>query len=120
MRFIKRFARFKVYFERARGYVAYASFLMLILTWLKVYEESNFGQWVYGWGIVYFPYSFIPIGVIQRLPVVIASILFGLFILGYYDKIYVRPHEQAEIIKTNPIFMDMKRKIDEIHKNQKR
>ena len=85
------------------------------MTWLKVYEKSNLGQWVYGFGIIYFPNG-TPIGLIYRFPIVISVILFSFFVLGYYDKIYVRPHEQAEIIKTNPVFMDMKHKIDQIHK----
>jgi len=99
----KRIVRYKVYFDRSRMYIGYAQFMVLLLVLFKSYKDTRFGEWFFANVIWVFPLFLV--------------VFFGCsIILGYLDKKYIRPHEQAEIVKTNPVYMDMYRKVKNIEK----
>ena len=94
---MKRLIRFKVYIDRARGYVGYIQFIMMLLVMLKVYEDTKVGKWFFdSWWT--FPAFII--------------LIFGMFVVvGYLDKKYIRPEEAHEINKTNIELMEIHKKV---------
>lgn len=97
---IKRLIRYKVYFDRARTYIGYAQFIMMLLVMLKVYEDSSWGMWLFrhpGWIALFI------------------TILFGLLVVvGYLDRKFIRPKEVSEINKVNPELMEIKDNVNKI------
>jgi len=101
----KRAVRFKTYFDRARMYIGYGQFFLILLVFFESYKDTAFGLWFYKYSYVTLP------------GFVILFVVFAV-ILGYFDKKYIRGDEQAEIFKNNPISMDMYQKIDELHRKE--
>lgn len=79
---------------------------MLLLVLFEAYKETKFGVWFYG----NFAWAF---------PVFLILFFSGSVVIGYLDKKYIRPHEQSEIIQSNPVWMNMYRKITEINEKLK-
>lgn len=104
MKFTTQFIRFKVYFDRGAGYIKYIQLPMWALLTLGVFKDTSIGIWFFNHTSITIP-----------LTIILFTII--ILILGYFDKRFIRGKEQKEIIETNPVFMDMKCKIDEIHKN---
>lgn len=94
--------RYKVYFDRARMYVGYAQFFIILAMFFDPYKDTRFGEWFYQWWFL-------------TIPIFILIFLFSCLALGYFDKRYIRPKEQEELISTNPLWMDMYNKIKDIH-----
>lgn len=91
---LKKLIRYKVYFDRARIYLGYAQFIMMLLVFLKIYEKTKLGQWFFS--NIWFTF---PLFILM---------FFGIsIIVGYLDKKYIRPYETTEINKVNPEFMEM-------------
>ena len=91
MKLFRAVGKAKVYFERSRSYVSLFQFLIMVLVTLKVYEDTKLGEWFFSakWHIAAFLGLFI--------------VLF--LVWGWFDRKYIRPHEQLEIAKTDEIKM---------------
>jgi len=105
--FIKTLVRYKVYFDRSRMYIGYIQFIILLLVLFEAYSETKFGVWFYS-------------NIAWAFPVFLVLFFAGSIVLGYLDKRFIRPHEQSEVIKTNPVWMDMYRKICKIEEELKK
>ena len=94
---LKRLIRYKVYFDRSRIYVGYGQFIMMLLVFFKVYENTRFGAWFYSkwWTIPAFIVLFFCVSIV----------------IGYLDKRYIRPGEASEINKVNPELMAIHEKV---------
>ena len=96
-----RLIRYKTYLDRARVYVGYFQFAVMVLVMLKVYNETAWGMWLFA-----------------HKGVLVLSIvfLFGIFIVvGYIDRWWIKPKEIEELQKADPFFMAMKKEVNEIH-----
>jgi hypothetical protein len=98
---LDRAIRYKTYLDRARGYIGYFQFAVMLLVMLKVYDETTWGMWL-------FAHKLVLAGLIV--------VLFGIFIIiGYIDRRYIKPKEIIELQKADPMFMAMKKKVNDIH-----
>lgn len=101
MSLIKRLAKWKVYLDRSRAYVGYINFVMILLLFLEGYKETAFGIWFYAHSAI-------------TLPVTMVIYFAIAIIVGYLDKIIIRPYEQREITSTNPIHMEVLDKVNKL------
>ena len=98
-RLIQRLIRFKIYFDRSRVYVGYGQFFIILLVFFEAYKETKFGVWFYSkW---------------WTLPAFVVLFFVVSIIIGYIDKVFIRPREVTELNKINPEFMKMYKKIME-------
>ena len=88
-------------------YIGYIQFILLLLVLFEAYKETNFGMWFYD-------------NIAWAFPLFLILFFTGSVILGYLDKKHIRPHEQGEIISTNPLWMNMYRKICKIEEELKK
>ena len=97
---LNRLIRWKTYIDRARVYIGYFQFVIMILVMLKVYDETTWGMWL-------FAHKLVLAGSIV--------VLFGIFIVvGYIDRWWIKPREITELQKANPLFMKMMNDVKEI------
>jgi len=83
-------------------YIGSIQFLLVLFVFMEAYNDTKFGTWFYEHKLISYP-AFL----ILFLAVSI--------VVGYLDKKYVRPGELGEISSTNPILMEMKKTIDDLH-----
>jgi len=98
---LDRLIRYKTYLDRARGYIGYFQFAVMVLVMLKVYDDTSWGAWLFA-----------------HKGVLALSIIFmlGIFIVvGYFDRRYIKPKEIIELQKADPLFMAMKKKVNDLH-----
>lgn len=98
-----RLIRFKVYWARSAFYESIVKALVVIIFVYKVWEDDPFGVWLYD-------HRFI------ATPVAVFGYIFYRLGVGYLDKRFIRRKETDEMTETNPRFMEMYRKINDIHK----
>jgi len=101
MKLLKTIARWKTYLDRARSYIGYFQFAAMLLVMLKVYDDTTWGMWLFAHKLL--------------LLLFIVLLFCVLIIIGYVDKLYVRPLEQEEYIITNPRWMDLYNKVIDLH-----
>ena len=106
MRYIKQLVRVKVYFDRSRMYIGYIQFFMMLLLLFEAYKDTRFGGWFYN-------------NILWAFPLFMILFFCGSVVIGYFDKKYIRPHESSEITQINPVFMEMYRKVTQIHEKVK-
>jgi hypothetical protein len=97
--------KYKVYLDRARMYVGYIQFFILLALFMRPYSETNFGIWFYN-------------NKIFTIPGVIILFLVVSILIGYLDRQFIRPAEQDELASTNPkwtkLFKELKKLDDKI------
>ena len=95
---LRKFARYKVYFDASKVYWGYGQFFILLILLLEVKKDTQFGIWFYKYSYITLP-AFV-------LLFIVCAIVFGFFILKY-----IRPHESSRLNRANPEFMEMHEKI---------
>ena len=94
---LSRLIRYKVYIDRARAYVGYIQFIMMVLVMLKVYDDSKIGKWFFSrW---------------WTFPAFIILLFVAFIVIGYLDRRFIRPREVSEINKVNPELMEIHEKV---------
>lgn len=93
----------KVNFDQGGKYQNYISFLILALVFFEAYEETKFGIWFYTNKYYTLP-SFVILFILARI------------LVGWVHRKVIWKKEARDIQKQNPLFMDMYRKVNEIHK----
>ena len=90
---IKRLARYKIYVDRARWYMVFVQFIMIVIIFL----QSN-GINLH-WGLY---------------PLVVLTVLFIMVIIGFIDrKMGMIKEEQRFYSTENPIIQEILRKVNE-------
>jgi hypothetical protein len=102
--------QFKVFLDRARMYVGYIQFFILLAVFMRPYSETKFGAWFYSHKLL-------------TVPGVIISFILLSVLIGYLDKKFIRPGEQFELASTNPkwtrLFEELKELDDKISVHNK-
>jgi len=93
--------RWKVYFDRARGYIGYVQFFIILMVFMESYKETDIGIWFFKYSLLTIPGFFI-------------LFFMGCIVLGYFDKKYIRSGELDEYNKSSPVIMDIQKKVNEI------
>ena len=102
---IRRIAKWKIYFDRARLYISYVQFLLLAYIAIKQRNNSPLRTWVFDNWYISFPLIFI----------VFFSVC---MVLGFIESLFkIREYEQENYAKTNPFFEDMMKKLDRIERH---
>ncbi|WP_258102531.1 hypothetical protein [Marinoscillum sp. MHG1-6] len=96
----KSLIRWKVYIDRARMYIGYAQFLMIVFVLLEAYKDTSVGQLIFENLIVSAPILFI--------------IFIGLsLIIGRLDTVFgLREEELRNSSSSNPVMRELLAKID--------
>lgn len=91
----KTFIRWKIYLDRARMYIGYVNFFMIIVVFINSIKDNQYGR-------ILVDYSFISI------PVIFILFLGGSLILGYLDsRLGIRSEEMRNLSSANPIQMEI-------------
>ena len=79
---------------------------MILFVLVGSYKESKFGQWFFD-------------NILWAFPLFLILFFGGSIVVGFLDKKFIRPHEQSEVIRTNPVWMNMYRKVCKIEEQLK-
>ena len=103
----KAFVRWKIYIDRARMYIGYISFVMIVYLFLNDFENESIRSFLDNNKLISYPI------------VMILFIVFSL-ILGRLDtKFGVRKEEMRNASSENPVLMEILEKVKNIETNQK-
>ncbi|WP_109830922.1 hypothetical protein [Reichenbachiella versicolor] len=94
--------RWKVYIDRARMYIGYAQFLMLLFVLLEAYKETYFGELIFNNLIISTPILFLVFMVLS-------------LIVGRIDTVLgLREEELRNASTSNPVMRELLTKVDEL------
>ena len=104
----KSLIRWKIYFDRARMYIGYINFFMVIVIFINSVKDNTYGK-------LLVEHSFIAI------PLLIVLFIGGSLVLGYFDsKLGIRSEELRNVSYNNPvqretleILRELKKKVDD-------
>ncbi len=88
--------RWKILFDRAKNYIGYFQFFVMIYMALKISDNSPVRQFMFRWWYITFP-----------------AILIACLMLGYVEKMLkIREREQENYSKANPQWNKLTEKVD--------
>lgn len=100
----KKLIEYKIYLERARGWISLVQFSMVLIIFFKSIElPEEIEYYIYSYKFIFFP-----------LIVIVASIVF-IYIGSLDTKKGLRKEEMRNNTMENPIFNEMIKKVREIH-----
>ena len=87
--------RWKIYFDRARMYIGYFQFLMLVVIFINSIKNNTFGRYLVEYSAISIPLLFI-------------IFIGGSLILGYFDsRLGIRSEEMRNLSYHNPVQREM-------------
>ncbi|MFW5657108.1 MAG: hypothetical protein ACOC2E_05865 [Bacteroidota bacterium] len=96
--------RWKIYLDRARMYIGYINFFMIIVVFINAIKDNKYGQ-------ILVEHSFVAI------PLLFVLFLGFSLILGFFDsRMGIRSEEMRNISAQNPVTMEMLLNLKEINK----
>lgn len=103
----KSLVKWKIYIDRARMYINYINFIMIIFLFVDTLKKYEFSQFL-------IPNS--TTGIVVLIPIFFALSLF----LGYLDtRLGIRSEEAKQNTVKNPIMVEILDKLDRIEKRLK-
>lgn len=94
--------RWKVYIDRARMYIGYAQFLMILFVLLEAYEDTTIGQLIFN-------------NLIISMPTLFVLFIILSLIIGRIDTVMgLREEELRNASTSNPVMRELLTKIDEL------
>lgn len=102
----KTFIRWKVYFDRARMYIGYANFFMMIVIFINSIKDNRFGRYLVDYSAI-------------AIPLLIIIFVGGSLFLGYMDsRLGIRKEEMRNLSTANPVIMEIYESVQELKKMQ--
>ena len=99
----KTFIRWKIYLDRARMYIGYINFFMIIVVFINSIKDNQYGR-------LLVDYSFISI------PLLFVLFLGGSLVLGYLDSRWgIRSEEMRNLSTANPVQMEILQLLREVN-----
>jgi len=94
--------RWKVYIDRARMYIGYVQFLMILFVLLEAYRSTALGEWIFSHLFLSMPLLFV--------------LFIGLsLVIGRLDTVFgLREEELRNASSSNPVMRELLTKIDEL------
>jgi len=97
--------RWKIYVDRARMYVSYVQFLMIVLVLLESYKGTKLGQWIFDNTLI-------------SIPIIFVLFIALSIVVGKIDTILgLRQEELRNHFEANPVIKKIQEDLKEI-KNQ--
>lgn len=94
--------RWKVYIDRARMYIGYAQFLMILFVLLEAYKDTTIGQLIFS-------------NLIISMPTLFVLFIILSLIIGRIDTVLgLREEELRNASTSNPVMRELLMKIDEL------
>jgi hypothetical protein len=89
------FIRWKIYFDRARMYIGYFQFLMLVVIFINSIKNNTLGKYLVEYSVI-------------SIPLLFLLFVGGSLFLGYLDsKLGIRSEEMRNLSYHNPIQREM-------------
>jgi len=96
---LRKFVKWKIFFDRSRIWVSYVQFLGMAYIVLKLLHNSPFRTWVFNHWYLSFPLIFI-------------VFLVGCMVLGYIESLLkIREYEQENYSRANPEWEKLMKEI---------
>ncbi|MFO7657094.1 MAG: hypothetical protein R6W78_08505 [Bacteroidales bacterium] len=100
--------RWKIYFDRARMYIGYFQFVMLVVIFINSIKGNKYGKYLVEYSEI-------------SIPLLIILFLGGSLILGYLDsKLGIRSEEMRNLSYHNPVQREMLDTLHEIKDEMKK
>jgi len=107
----KRLIRWKIYVDRAKMYIGYVQFLMIVFVLLESYKDSYFGHLVFD-------------NIYLSMPIIVVLFVVGLLVVGRIDTMLgLREEELRNNADANPVIREilentkeLKKEIEELKK----
>ncbi len=94
--------RWKIYFDRARMYIGYFQFFMMVVIFINAIKDNSFGKYLVQYSAI-------------SIPLLLIFFIGGSLILGYYDsKLGIRSEEMKNISNSNPVQMEILKILREL------
>ena len=101
----KTFIRWKVYFDRARMYIGYINFFMMIVIFINSIKDNKFGRYLVDYSAI-------------AIPLLIIVFVGGSLLLGYMDsRLGIRKEEMRNLSTANPVIMEIYETVKELKKD---
>lgn len=87
--------RWKIYIDRARMYIGYFQFLMLVVIFINAIKDNTFGRYLVEYSTI-------------SIPLLFVLFIGGSLLLGYLDsKLGIRSEEMRNLSYHNPVQREM-------------
>lgn len=94
--------RWKVYIDRARMYIGYAQFLMILFVLLEAYKNTGIGELIFN-------------NLLISMPILFLLFIIASLIIGRIDTILgLREEELRNASTSNPVMRELLNKVDEL------
>ena len=98
----KTLIRWKVYIDRARMYIGYAQFLMLLFVLLEAYKHTTIGELIFN-------------NLLISMPILFILFIIASLIIGRIDTVLgLREEELRNASTSNPVMRELLTKINEL------
>jgi hypothetical protein len=104
----KSIVRWKIYFDRARMYIGYISFIMIAFVFLNSFQNEEIRKFLDENKFILYPL------------IMILFIVVSLFLGRLDTKLGMRKEELRNQSKENPVMMEILNSLEEIKKNQQK
>lgn len=103
----KTLIRWKVYVDRARMYIGYVQFLMIVFVLLKSYKDSMVGRLIFD-------------NMMIALPIIFIVFILLSLIVGRIDTLLgLREEEMRNASRSNPVTREIQKNLEEIKEELK-
>ena len=100
----KRLIRWKIYVDRAKMYIGYVQFLMIVFVLLESYKDSYFGHLVFD-------------NIYLSMPIIVVLFVVGLLVVGRIDTMLgLREEELRNNADANPVIREILENTKELKK----
>ena len=94
--------RWKVYIDRARMYIGYAQFLMILFVLLEAYKDTTIGELIFS-------------NLLISMPILFVLFIISSLIIGRIDTVLgLREEELRNASTSNPVMRDLLTKVNEL------
>ncbi|MBN2612277.1 MAG: hypothetical protein JXB00_12020 [Bacteroidales bacterium] len=100
--------RWKIYFDRARMYIGYFQFVMLVIIFINSIKTNKYGKYLVEYSEI-------------SIPLLIILFIGGSLLLGYLDsRLGIRSEEMRNLSYHNPVQREMLDALNEIKQELKK
>ncbi len=100
--------RWKIYFDRARMYIGYFQFLMLVVIFINSIKDNTFGRYLVEYSAI-------------SIPLLLIILIGGSLLLGYLDsRLGIRSEEMRNLSYHNPVQREMLEILKELRDQKRR
>lgn len=96
--------RWKVYIDRAKMYIGYPQFLMILFVFLEAYKDTTFGELIFN-------------NLLISMPILFTLFIIASLLIGRIDTMLgLREEELRNASTSNPVMRELLEKVNELTK----